>query len=214
VSERSAGWAGIFCVVAVAIAVFVRGYPLPSAADSGNAIAAFLTAHRLAWLVGGWLTFPEAVFFLWFFSGLLSRLRRLNVANDALRWFALSGAIGTVAAGLIATSLQIVLGVLPSGELGAVTIKALYVGWLASGVPVLFMPLAIAVGAVSLSLRRLPSVRLLEWSGYCAVALSVLGTLTTFFTSGPLALNGLVGYAAFFAFAVWTLLVSRYLIAR
>ena len=213
VSQLSAGWAGILCIAAVAVALFVPGFPLPSAADSGDAVNAFLDAHRVAWMLGAWLTFPELAFFLWFMAGLAAYLRRASSRLDGLMLYMLAGAIGTVAAGLIATTLQIVLGVIPFADLGPAAVRALYVAWLASGVPVLFMPLAATLFAAAEGLRSDTSAPVwLAGSAYATMFLCVLGTITTFFVSGPFALNGPVGYLAFFAFAIWLLLTSIHLI--
>lgn len=213
VSPRSAGWAAILCIAVVAIALFVPGYPLPSAADSGASVSAFLDAHRSAWLLGAWLTFPELAFFLWFFIGLRAYLRKTADVDEGLMLYMLAGAISTVAAGLVATTLQIVLGVLPSAALGAVAVKTLYVGWLASGVPVLFMALAATLFPAAVALKSNPEAPAsLAIFGYAATVFCVLGTVTTFFVSGPFALNGPVGYIAFFVFAVWAILTGIHLI--
>lgn len=213
ISHRSAGWGAILCVIVVAIALFVPGFPLPSATDSGASISAFLDAHRTAWELGAWLTFPELVLFLWFIIGLQMYLRQASSRNDGLMLYMLAGAVCTVAAGLVATTLQIVLGVIPSVELGPVAVRSLYVGWLASGVPVLFMPLAATLFAAAEGLRTHPlAPRWLTGLAYVATLLCVLGTFTTFFASGAFALNGAVGYAAFFAFAIWTVLTGVHLI--
>ena len=209
VSPRSAGWAGIFCVAAVAIALFIPGFPLPSGADSGATVSAFIDAHRAAWLLGAWLTFPEFAFFLWFIIGLRTYLLTAGDVDDGLMLYMFAGAISTVAAGLIATTLQIVLGVVPTSDLGPVGVRTLYLGWLASGVPVLFMALAVTLfgAAAGLQVHR-SAPAWLAGLAYAATLLCVLGTATTFFVSGPLAMSGAVGYLAFFAFAAWTLLTG------
>ena len=213
VSQLAAGWSGILCVIAVAIALFFPGLPLPSATDSGASIGAFLDAHRAAWMIGAWLTFPELVFFLWFIVGLRTYLLDASGRREGLMLYMIAGAVCTIAAGLIATTLQIVLGVIPVGELGSAAVRTLYVAWLASGVPVLFMPLAATLFAAAEGLRNHPTAPpWLSGLAYAATLLCVLGTVTAFFASGPLGLNGPVGYAAFFAFAVWTLLTSVHLI--
>jgi hypothetical protein len=213
ISPRSAGWAGVLCVAAVAIALFVPGFPLPSAADSAAAVNTYLDAHRAAWMLGAWLTFPELVFFFWFIGGLYAYLRNGAGRSDGLLLFMLAGAVGAVAAGLIATTLQIVLGIVPFADLGPAAVKALYVAWLVSGVPVLFMPLAAMLFAAAEGLRTHPSTPLwLAGLGYAAMLCCILATLTTFFTTGALALNGPIGYITFFVFGAWTILTSIQLI--
>jgi hypothetical protein len=212
-SERSAGWAGIFCVIAVAIALFLPGPSLPSAADSGQAVGAFIDAHRAAWMTGAWLTFPEMAFFLWFTVGLRNRLRSGGARDDGLTLYMLTGALGTVAAGLVATSLQIVLGIVPLHDLGEQSTRALYVGWLASGVPVIFMPLALMLFAAAHSMRvNRSGPGWLVATGYAAAGASVLGTFTTFYSTTVMALSGPVGYIAFLLFALWVVLTSTWLI--
>jgi hypothetical protein len=213
VSSRSAGWAGILCVAVVTIALFAPGFPLPSAADSGTSVNAFLDAHHAAWMLGAWLTFLELLFFLWFTAGLYAYLRQSAGLSEGLMLFMLAGAISAVAAGLIATTLQIVLGLIPFADLGAAAVRALYVAWLVSGVPVLFMPLAAMLFAAAEGLRtdRL-APRWLAAFGYAAMLCCILATLTTFFISGPLGLNGPIGYIAFFVFAAWMILTSIHLI--
>lgn len=213
ISPRSAGWAGVLCIAVVAIALFVPGFPLPSAADSGAAVNAFLDAHRAAWMLGAWLTFLELLFFLWFTAGLYTYLRQSAGRSEGLMLFMLAGAISAVAAGLIATTLQIVLGVVPFADLGPAAVRALYVAWLVSGVPVLFMPLAAMLFAAAEGLRTNRSApRWLAGFGYAAMLCCILATVTTFFISGPLALNGPIGYIAFFVFAAWMILTSIHLI--
>lgn len=214
-TERSAGWAGIFSLIAVAIALFLPGGSLPSAADSGQAVGAFIDAHHAAWMIGAWLTFPEMVFFLWFAIGLRSYLRRGGDRVESLNLLMLSGALATVAGGLIATTLQIVIGIVPAHDLGVQGVRALYVGWLASGVPVVFMPLALMLFAAARSMhvhRSAPGW--LVGIGYVAAAGSVLGSFTTFFSTGIIALNGPVGYLAFFLFALWVVLTSALLVRK
>lgn len=126
----------------------------------------------------------------------------------------LAGAAGTVAAGLIATTLQIVLGLVPGKALGDTGMAALYAAWLASGVPVLFMPLAVMqFGGVEAMRRYTPIPGWLTAVGYAGVTASVLGTVTTFYASGPFALSGPVGYVAFLLFALWVVVISFRLIA-
>jgi hypothetical protein len=212
--ERSAGWAGIFCVIAVAIALFLPGPALPSAADQGQVVGEFIDSHRVAWMAGAWLTFPEMAFFLWFTVGLRSYLRRNGDADDSLTLYMLGGALGTVAAGLVATTLQIVLGIVPIHDLTLPGTRALYVGWLASGVPVLFMPLALMLFAAAYGMHRCRSTPgWLAGLGYVTAAASVLATFTTFYSAGALALSGPIGYLAFFLFALWIVLTSVRLIA-
>src|SRR6516162_2967070 len=211
-SERSAGWSGILCIVVVAIALFLPGYPLPSATDSGRVVGAFLDAHRGAWLLGAWLTFPETVFFSWFVLGLRKYLGRAFSTNEGLMLYMLAGAFGAVAAGLVGTTLQILLGIVPASQLGPAPIKAFYVGWLAC-VPVVFMSLAAMLFAAAHGMRRRQLMNgWLAGIGYVAALLYVLVTSTVFFSSGPMALNGPVAYIAFFAFALWTVLASLHLI--
>lgn len=173
-TQRSAGLTGIFCVIAVAVALFLPGASLPSAADSGQAVGAFINAHR-AWMVGAWLTFPEMVFFLWFAVGLRDYLRRTGDRAENLNLLMVSGALATVAGGLIATTLQIVIGIVPLHDLGVRGMRALYVGWLASGVPVVFMPLTLMLFAAARSMhvhRSAPGW--LVGTGYTAAAASVI----------------------------------------
>ena len=214
-SDRSAGWAGILCVIAVAIALFLPGPALPSAADSGTAIATFIADHNFAWMLGAWLTFPEMVFFLWFAVALRNVLIRNGAGGGGLPLYMLGGAIATIAAGLIATTLQVVLGIVPSQELGVIQTKTLYVGWLVSGVPVLFMPLAMMQFAATLGMQKYAlAPSWLTGIGYAGAAVSAIATVTTFYAAGVMALNGPVGYLAFFIFALWVVLVSLRLISR
>lgn len=199
-------------MAAVAIALFLPGPSLPSAADSGVKISAFISAHYVAWMLGAWLTFAELVFFLWFTVGLRNWLDRRGIGENGLPLLMLAGAVAAVAAGLIATTLQVVLGIVPAPQLGGQT-KVLYVGWLVSGVPVLFMPLALMQFAATRAMQRVAGVPAwLTGVGYAGAAVSAIATLTTFYASGPLALSGPAGYVAFFVFAVWIVLVSLRLI--
>jgi len=211
-SERWSGWSGILCIVAVTMALFLPGFPLPSSTDSGHSVGAFLDAHRGAWLFSAWLTFPEIVLFSWFAIGLRAYLGRAFSKSEGLMLYMLAGAFGVVAGGLVSTTLQILLGIVPAAQLGPATVKAFYVGWLAC-VPVIFMSLAMMLFAASGGIRR---QRLMNgWLariGYLTALLCVLGTGSVFFGSGPMSLNGLVAYLAFFAFGLWTILVSLHLI--
>lgn len=208
-TDRSTGWAGILCVVAVAVALFLPGPSLPSAADSGKAIAAFIDVHKFAWMLGAWLTFPEMVFFLWFAVGLRNVLIRHGAGGGGLPIYMLGGAIATIAAGLIATTLQVVLGIVPSQELGLRETKTLYVGWLVSGVPVLFMPLAMMQFAATLAMQRYAlAPAWLTGIGYAGAAVSAIATVTTFYAVGVMALSGPIGYVAFSIFALWVVLVG------
>jgi hypothetical protein len=200
-------------VIAVAIALFLPGPALPSAVDSGQTIAAFIGVHWFGWMFGAWLTFPELVFFLWLTVGLRNVLIRHGAGGGGLPLYMLGGAFGAIAAGLIATTLQVVLGIVPSQELGTVETKILYVAWLVSGVPVLFMPLSVMQFAATCAMRRHAlAPAWLAAIGYAGAAASAIATVTAFYSSGIMALNGPIGYLAFFIFALWVVLISLGLI--
>jgi hypothetical protein len=210
-AERSAGWSGLAFIVLAIISTVVMGAQPPGVTAGSAAIGAFLLAHSRGVLGWAWLGFPLAAFFLWFAAGLRASLRQAAGSPDGLPLYAVMAAIVTVVIALMGNVLLGGLALVPPGADDAGAFWA--IGWLLVG-PMTSMTVAIFVFAVAHSMRRHGSApQWLALYGYLTALGSAVASLSLFYTSGPMASNGLatviLGPALF---GIWMLVVSIRLI--
>src|SRR5580700_9597375 len=103
-AERSAGWS-VLCYVGVLIIATLLNSGMPPADGKAANTALLIDSHRFSLLLGAWLTFPAAAFFLWFLVGLRSYLRNAPGRQEGLPTFALVAGVVMVATSLWAASL-------------------------------------------------------------------------------------------------------------
>ncbi len=205
--QRSAGYGGIaFVVVAIAGAA-LPGVPPDSTARTGD-IAAYLNAHRSAWILSTWFALPAGAFFLWFAAGLNAYLRALREPDEALLFWGTAGAVAAATMYFTFSAIQaaLVYHTAPAGGsdflrggFDALNVLAAY----------FFAPFAIFVGAASLNARRhgvLP--RWISSLGFIAVAVDAVGTLAPLFRTGPLAPGSFFVVIGFVAPMLWIIAIS------
>lgn len=210
-AERSAGWAGLAFLVMIVLAILSYGAPPPGLDSPPAALAAFMNAHHQSMLIGAWLVFPTAAFFLWFAAGVRAHLANAGGLKDGLPLYAISAAIATVAIALISSAVGLVVLTVP------VPVDDLPAWWglgAVLGGPVISMTGAIFVFAVSASMRRHGSASsLMANYGYLAAFGSAVATLSVFFKTGPMSGTGwatsLLGIGLF---AIWMIAASVWLI--
>lgn len=209
---RSKGWAGIAFVVLIVASVVLGGTP-PDANAAPASIAAYLSTHRHALLVGGWLSFPTVAFFLWFVVGIARYLRRMSAQDEGLPTFALASGIYTAAVAFVASLVNTALAFAPVGPGGLQFLWAL--GALANGA-FLAMGLAIFVYACTHSMRRHKSgATWLVGLGYLTVAGEAIMSFGVFYPSGVALGNNVTGLVlGFVLFAIWMIAVSATLIGQ
>jgi hypothetical protein len=210
--ERSAGFAGIaFIIVAILSAIIPTLPPPPDAPAS--VVGAYLDAHHGAWMLSGWLVFPETAFFLWFIVQLRAYLRLVPQVDDGLGTYLLAGGVVAVAMVLLLGMDQLVLGFRPSGQLGEPAVRVLYDFFNAGGA-MIFGPTAIMLVAASQSGRRHGSLPMgLVLLGYIAAIGAVVSSLTVFFPSGFMVMGGSSTLAfGLLPFVLWVLWASLVLI--
>src|SRR5579871_7036071 len=98
-AERSAGWSGL-CYIAILVAATLLTNGMPSLSYRPVDAALAIDSHRSGLLLGAWLTFPAAAFFLWFLVGLRSYLSNAPGRQEGLPTFALI-------AGVVMTSMSL-----------------------------------------------------------------------------------------------------------
>jgi hypothetical protein len=189
-SERSAGWS-IFCFVAlIAIATFITS-PLPSPNLRATDIGLILEIHRTALLIGAWLTFPAAGFFLWFIVGVRSYLSHAPGRQEGLSMLALVSGVIMIALSILAACIESAVAYAPADVFQAFGLIGLYqlFAFLQTGIA--FGPISIFCFAIAFSMRRHESApEWLAWLGYVAAVGCAFGSLSIFFRDGFMSPTG------------------------
>lgn len=183
--------------VALLVATNVLLGSAPESGDSGAKVIAFYEAHRTNVQISSYLTGLSLFFGLFFYACLRDYLARAR-AGQRLAATAFGGAVLFAVGGGIAAGSQFALADVPS-KLSPAAAQALNliendtaVFALTAGVAVLLMASGIAI----LRTRLLP-----VWLGWIAIVIAVVG-LTP------------VGFLAFLAAGLWTLVASILIYAR
>jgi hypothetical protein len=159
----------------------------------------------MTFLLGAWLTFPAAGFFLWFLTGLRTYLRSAPGRQEGLPTFALAAGIVMVAISLFAAALQTAALYQPPDAFAANGLSALSNAFVFSQGGLGYAPVAIFLFGAAHSMRRHDSApQWLATLGYVAAAGAAIATLSIFFSGGSMAPGG-VAAAVFGALpaAVW-----------
>jgi hypothetical protein len=203
--SRWAPISGIAFVVVYIVAMFVA--KAPDSSDPAETIAAYYTdskSHRVSMIVAAYVLIGAAMLFLWFLSGLRSRLRAAEGSDSTLSTFAF--AAGVIFVGLISVG-GLALASVPASisfaenrvPVGADTIEifmslgygAILVGGMLSAAVMIF-----AISVLTLRTGALP-----RWSAY-------VGFLSA------IALLFAVIWIPQIALLIWTLCVSGAMLAR
>jgi hypothetical protein len=182
-AQRSAGWS-VLCYVGVLVIATLLNNGMPSVDVRPATAALLIDAHRFGLLLGAWLTFPAAAFFLWFLVGLRSYLNYAPGRQEGLPTFAMLAGVLMVAGSLLAAALESAALYAPpdvfahSGLVGVYDAFILTQGGLGYGA------VAIFIFAAAHSMRRHESAPgWLAALGYLAAFGSAIATLSIFFTN-------------------------------
>ncbi len=182
-AERSAGWS-VLCYVGVLFIATLLNNGMPSIDVRPSTAALLIDAHRFGLLLGAWLTFPAAAFFLWFLVGLRSYLSCAPGRQEGLPTFAMIAGVVMVAGSLLAAALESAALYAPpdvfahNGLVGVYDAFVLTQGGLGYGA------VAIFIFAAAHSMRRHESAPgWLAALGYIAALGAAIATFSIFFTA-------------------------------
>ncbi|HZY96951.1 MAG TPA: hypothetical protein VFE35_07600 [Candidatus Cybelea sp.] len=205
-AERSAGWS-VLCYVGVLVLATFLNYGMPSVDVRPATAALLIDAHRYGLLLGAWLTFPAAAFFLWFLVGLRGYLSYAPGRQEGLPTFALVAGVVMVTLSLFAAAIEtaaLYAGPDAFAHYGLVGIYDTFIftqGGLGYG------PVAIFIFAAAHSMRRHDSAPAwLARLGYVAAFGAAIATLSIFFiTTDSFMAPGQLGPGIFGAIpaAIW-----------
>jgi len=203
-AERSAGWS-VMCYVALLLAATFLTNGMPSIDMQASDAALAIDQHRTTFLLGAWLTFPAAAFFLWFLTGLRSYLGNAPGRQEGLPTFAWGAGIVMIATSLFAAALQTAALYQPPDAFAADGLIAIANAFVFTQGGLGYAPVAIFLFGAAHSMRRHDSAP--EWLstlGYVASAGAAIATLSIFFGSGAMAPGGMApGIVGALPAAVW-----------
>lgn len=188
-AERSAGWSAIAYVAVLIVATLLTaGMPAIDVRPSDAALT--IDEHRTLFLLGAWLTFPAAGFFLWFLTGLRTYLGNAPGRQEGLPTFAVLSGVAMIAMSLFAAAIQTAALYQTPDVFVADGLSALANAFVFSQGGLGYAPVAIFLFGAAHSMRRHESAPAwLAMLGYVAAAGAALSTLSIFF-SGPMAPGG------------------------
>jgi hypothetical protein len=214
-AERSAGWS-VLCYVAILVVATLLTNGLPSLTYKPADAALAIDSHRFGLLLGAWLTFPAAAFFLWFLVGLRSYLGHAPGRQEGLPTFALiAGVVMTAmslfAAGMLSAALYAAPDVFKSHGLAGV-FDAFFFTQGGLG----YAPVAIFMFAAAHSMRRHERApQWLAWLGYLASFGAAIATLSIFIDDGAMApAQPGPGYFGAIPSAIWLIATGILLISQ
>jgi hypothetical protein len=214
-AERSAGYS-ILCYVAVLVLATFLNNGLPSLASRPDDVALAIDSHRFGLLLGAWLTFPAAAFFLWFLVGLRSYLTHAPGRQEGLAGFAFGSGLVMVTLSLAASALLTAAAYASPDVFKANGLDALFDGFVFLQGGLGYAPVAIFLFACAHSMRRHARAPVwLAWLGYIAAAGAAIATTSIFATDLFMA-PGQPGPGLFGAIptAIWLIAVGIVLIAQ
>ncbi|WP_372787836.1 hypothetical protein [Paraconexibacter sp.] len=218
-SERICVWCGLALVVLLGVGFVLAGLvPPPSPASSGEQIRDFYAENADLKRVGIILLSVGGSLFLPFGVAVAAQLRRIEGPGSPAAYVQLGAATITAATTIIYTFMMLTLAYRPDGRSPDVMLALNDLAWLPFvGV---WSPGALQAAAVAVAIfadRRPPGERILpRWLGWVSAWMaftSLTGSLVPFFTDGPFAWNGLIGfYVAATVFLGWYLAVFTVLL--
>jgi hypothetical protein len=181
-AERSAGWSALCFVAVLLIATFITSPLAPPTYDPAH-LALLIDMNRGHLLLGAWLTFPSAAFFLWFLVGLRSYLAQAPGRPEGLPTFALIAGVVMTAEALLAASFETAFAYVRPEVFQANGFAGMYGGFIFTQGGLGYAPVAIFLFAAAHSMRRHHSAPpWLAWLGYLAALGAAYSTLSVFYT--------------------------------
>ncbi len=182
-AERSAGWA-VLCYVGVLLLATLLNNGMPSIDVKASQAALLIDARHVSLLMGAWLAFPAAAFFLWFLVGLRSYLSYAPGRQEGLPTFALIAGVVMMAGATMAASLETAAVYASPDAFSNNGLAAVYDAFVFMQGGLGYAPVAIFLFAAAHSMRRHESAPpWLAWLGYLAALGAAIATLSIFFTT-------------------------------
>jgi hypothetical protein len=180
-AERSAGWSALAYVGVLIIAtVLTAGMPAIDVRPADAALT--IDEHRTMFLLGAWLTFPAAGFFLWFLTGLRTYLGNAPGRQEGLPTFAVLSGVVMIAVSIFAAALQTAALYQTPDTFVSDGLSALANAFVFSQGGLGYAPVAIFLFGAAHSMRRHDSAPpWLAILGYVAAAGAGISTLSIFF---------------------------------
>lgn len=180
-AERSAGWSALAYVgVLIVATVLTAGMPAIDVRPADAALT--IDEHRTTFLLGAWLTFPAAGFFLWFLTGLRTYLGNAPGRQEGLPAFAVLSGVVMIAMSLFAAALQTATLYQTPDTFITDGLSALANAFVFSQGGLGYAPVAIFLFGAAHSMRRHESAPpWLATLGYVAAAGAAISTLSVFF---------------------------------
>jgi len=204
---------GIVDVLLSLIALLIVPLP-PAVGASAREITSYYTVNSGALLISNYLFLLTIVFFLWFFGYVSVILRSAEGESPVLSTVVLGAAVAAASLFLVAPMIALVLLSRAAPGAESVAVGALsdmsQLSITASGFPALLL-----VGLASVVMLRTTILpRWLGVLGLLLVVLLLLGSVSLFIKSGPLAAGGLLNTLPFLGFLLWELTLSIVLVTR
>ncbi len=212
-AQRSAGWS-VICYVGVLVLATLLNNGMPSLDAKPADAALMIDSHREALLLGAWLTFPAAAFFLWFLVGLRGYLSHAPGRQEGLPTFALIAGVVMVAASIGSAGMQTAAVYPLPDTFQSNGLEAIYYAFLFMQGGLGYAPVAIFIFAAAHSMRRHHSApSWLATLGYLAGCGATVATLSIFFPNSFMS-PGSLGPALFGAIpaAIWLIATGTVLI--
>lgn len=210
---RSGGFAGIAFIVVVIISFFIPGVPPENSAPIAD-ITKYFDAHRVAFLVGAWLSIPAVALYLWYAVGLYRRLLAAGV-DEGLPIFSLINGVIASATSMVTAFIQIALVFHPSSETGTQVFRALYDAYSVTAAFTFGVTAFWIFGAALSGQRHRSLPGWLCGLGYVFALANLAASLTAMYNSGFMALGGFGGLIfGLLAFLVWVLLSAIVMLGK
>jgi hypothetical protein len=180
-AERSAGWSALCFVAVLLIATFITSPLAPPTYDPAH-LALLIDLNRSHLLLGAWLSFPAAAFFLWFLVGLRTYLAHAPGRPEGLPTFAFVAGIVMATQALLAACFETAVVFVRPEVFQANGMAGVYGAFIFTQEGLGYAPVAIFLFAAAHSMRRHHSAPpWLAWLGYLAALGCAYSTLSIFY---------------------------------
>jgi uncharacterized membrane protein YhaH (DUF805 family) len=181
-AERSAGWS-VLCYVAVLVIASWLTTGMPTSLTMRPVpTSLWIDSHRTSLLLSAWLTFPAAMFFLWFLVGLRSYLMNAPGRQEGLPTFAMIAGVVMIASSLWAAALLTAAAYPAPDVFKARGLAGVYDAFMFTQGGLGYAPVSIFTFAAAHSMRRHDRAPAwLAWLGYLASLGAAIATLSIFF---------------------------------
>lgn len=184
-AERSAGWSVLCYVAVLVVATFITS-PLAPPTNDPARLMLLLEGHRSTLLLGAWLSFPAAAFFLWFLVGFRDYLRGGTGRQEGLATLVLIAGVVMTTFELLAAALESLVAYVPPDVFQAGGFAAVYAAFLFIQVGLGYAPASIFCFAAGHSMRRHQTAPVwLAWLGYLAGVGTAIASLSIFYYTDP-----------------------------